>query len=302
MSFSSTPMTDVVPKPTVIDSSSDTDDSTDSEPIPTPQVVLEKKRPPLFTVVPDYVPKVPERLTSTALLTPLGTVTSVLDGCVVIKAQSSVPVLDAGSALFLDGGEPLGEVYETFGPVSTPLYVVVLPNSACLTHTAKAPSKVKLNRRHYRRAHSSDVTEIIIIDPDSEEPGQATEFPADVSSSANEHSLPSHEKIPDVQNSPSHSPPKNDTDLSVGLPPTEPLRSDIENQPAPTLIPSVNAVTQCILSATTQIWGSDASWVGDVEPPPDELEFSDDEKERIYKRSLKAKRHTPFSGENFQCE
>ncbi|KAA3671423.1 uncharacterized protein DEA37_0014830 [Paragonimus westermani] len=229
-------------------------------------------------------------------------------GLVIIKAQPSVPVLDAGSALFLDGGEPLGEVYETFGPVSTPLYVVVLPNSACLLHTAKAPSKVKPNRRQCRRAFSSDVTEIIIIDPDSEGPDQATEFPADAASPANEHLLPSHEKIPDVQHSPSHSPPKNDTELSASLPLIEPLRSDVENQPAPTLIPNVNVgdtvhfvrnnpdlSIPVFYSQLLQMKGSDASWIGDVEPPPDELEFSDDEKERIYKRSLKAKRHSSFS-------
>lgn len=39
-----------------------------------------------------------------------------------------------------------------------------------------------------------------------------------------------------------------------------------------------------------QTKGSDASWVGDVEPPPEELEFSDDEQERRYKKSLKRNR------------
>ncbi|KAF5398467.1 hypothetical protein PHET_08560 [Paragonimus heterotremus] len=301
-------MTDVIPRLTVIDSSSDTDDSSDSEPIPTPQIVLEKKRPPLFNGVPDYVPKVPERLTSTALLTPLGSVTSVLDGCVVIKAQSSAPVLDTGSALFLDGGEPLGEVYETFGPVSTPLYVVVLPNSACLTQTTRGPSKTKPNRHRFQRALPSDVTEVIIIDPDSEEPEQAMESAPDATLSADRQLPASHEKIPDVHQSTSHSPPNNNTEPSISLSPTDALRSDMEKQPSPTLIPNVNVgdtvyfvrnnpdlSIPVFYSQLIQMKGSDASWVGDVEPPPDELEFSDDEKERIYKRSLRVKRHTPFS-------
>ncbi|KAF6774032.1 hypothetical protein AHF37_07014 [Paragonimus kellicotti] len=293
-------MTDVIPRLTVIDSSSDTDDSSDSEPVPTPQIVLEKKRPPLFNVVPDYVPKVPERLTSTELLTPLGSVTSVLDGCGKLHVYKVCEVWSFD--LFVTA------VYETFGPVSTPLYVVVLPNSACLTRTSRGPLKTKSNRRQCQLALPSDVTEVIIIDPDSEEAEHATECAPNATLSADEQLLANHENISDVHQSPSHSPPNNNTEPSASLSSTEALRSDIEKQPVPTLTPNVNVgdivyfvrnnpdlSIPVFYSQLLQMKGSDASWVGDVEPPPDELEFSDDEKERIYKRSLRAKRHTPFS-------
>ena len=48
----------------------------------------------------------------------------------VIQAERSLPALDMDTILFLDGKVPLGQVFETFGPVAAPLYSVRFNSTA----------------------------------------------------------------------------------------------------------------------------------------------------------------------------
>lgn len=43
---------------------------------------------------------------------------------VVIEALKNTPVLDLDSVLFFEGGQPLGHIYDVFGPVTEPYYCV----------------------------------------------------------------------------------------------------------------------------------------------------------------------------------
>ncbi|KER34042.1 hypothetical protein T265_00226 [Opisthorchis viverrini] len=332
---SSIPALAEIVKPSVMDShcesSSDEDTSSSELEAPPPPRPVEKKKPPLFTVFPDYVPKIPERVSPRCQLEPLGKVTSVVDGCVIIQADASAPVMDTGSALFLEGGEPLGEVYETFGPVSKPRYIVVLPNSLCLINTNTSKSRGKSHRRRH------PVTEVVVLDSDLEQEAQTTgSSPNLPTNQANDTTMDEnlssvtdllernpcdaslHEGMQLCANT-NDTPGDHDDIPAKGLQqcPDNNLTLDGSNNITSTdncspdacidaACPSVSVEDTVyyvkdnpelsipvFYSQLVQMKGSDASWVGDTEPPPEELEFSDDEQERLHKRAVRAKRRMP---------
>ncbi|CAG2107862.1 unnamed protein product [Medioppia subpectinata] len=57
-------------------------------------------------------------------LSQLGSVTSIVDQLVVIQSFRLMPALDLDSVLFLKDGQPLGQVFDVFGPVVEPRYAV----------------------------------------------------------------------------------------------------------------------------------------------------------------------------------
>lgn len=57
-------------------------------------------------------------------LHPAGTLTSVVEGCLVVQGRPGATPLDVGSALCTADRLPLGLVEDIFGPVNAPLYVL----------------------------------------------------------------------------------------------------------------------------------------------------------------------------------
>nr|CDS34336.1 H:ACA ribonucleoprotein complex non core subunit [Hymenolepis microstoma] len=76
----------------------------------------------------DYVPRLPQAPLPSVKLLPLGKVTAFFDGVVVIQSLPGVPGLDRDSALYFADRRPMGVVYDIFGPVKRPSYVVVYEN------------------------------------------------------------------------------------------------------------------------------------------------------------------------------
>lgn len=61
---------------------------------------------------------------STDLLVHLGRVVTIVDRLVSIVSFKNTPALDLDTVLFMKTGRPLGTVFDVFGPVSQPIYVV----------------------------------------------------------------------------------------------------------------------------------------------------------------------------------
>ena len=59
-----------------------------------------------------------------------GTVQTVLEGLVVVKAAAGAPTLQMGAWLVLASRAPLGQIHEVFGPVVAPLYALPAPDGA----------------------------------------------------------------------------------------------------------------------------------------------------------------------------
>ncbi|XP_064478718.1 H/ACA ribonucleoprotein complex non-core subunit NAF1-like [Ornithodoros turicata] len=57
-------------------------------------------------------------------LHPVGRVYNMVDQLLVIESIVGQPILDLDSVLFRTGGEPIGQVFDVFGPVSQPYYVI----------------------------------------------------------------------------------------------------------------------------------------------------------------------------------
>ncbi|KAM7302914.1 H/ACA ribonucleoprotein complex non-core subunit NAF1 [Ixodes scapularis] len=68
-----------------------------------------------------------------------GIVHSVVDRLLVIESCAGQPVLDLDSVLFVSGGAPLGQVFDVFGPVSRPFYVVRFNSAQELAGQGLAP-------------------------------------------------------------------------------------------------------------------------------------------------------------------
>ncbi|XP_053610261.1 H/ACA ribonucleoprotein complex non-core subunit NAF1 [Plodia interpunctella] len=133
--------------------------------------------------------------------TKIGTITSIVDRLVIVRAFPETPAVDLDSVLFLDNGaKTLGKVFDVFGPVTEPHYCVRF-NSA--EHVAARGVRVGADAYIApRTAHTSYV----------------------------------------------------------------------------------------FLSELMKVKGSDASWLHDVEPPPSQIEYSDDEEERRANRERKEQR------------
>ncbi|THD23196.1 hypothetical protein D915_006053 [Fasciola hepatica] len=251
-------------------SSSESEGSECSLPLPTVQKrdTTAKSRPPLFTVMPNYVPRIPEKLPSNTPLSVLGTTINVVDGCVIIQSRPNVPTLDAGTSLFLDGGEPLGEIYETFGPVATPLYVVVLPNSPCLVKT-NALSKQRRAARKLQSLQTEEVpSDACLPEPtvvSSDSVGDGAEKHTEQSSSDR---LSSTDTLVDSLN-------QSDKDVNVvsgsaSCTPSEPEAPAVLSGDVVYFVKSDPELTIPVFySQLVQMKGSDASWVNDTEPPPE---------------------------------
>lgn len=56
---------------------------------------------------------------------PIGVVHKIIDPLVIVSAKKGCPAIDLDSALFLDHGKTfLGQVFDVFGQVSEPMYMV----------------------------------------------------------------------------------------------------------------------------------------------------------------------------------
>ncbi|VUZ51219.1 unnamed protein product [Hymenolepis diminuta] len=76
----------------------------------------------------DYVPRLPQAPLPSVKLIQLGKVTAFFDGIVIIKSLPKIPGLDRDSALYFADRRPMGLVYDIFGPIHQPMYVVVYEN------------------------------------------------------------------------------------------------------------------------------------------------------------------------------
>ena len=56
---------------------------------------------------------------------PIGVVHNIIDPLVIVSAMKGCPAIDLDSVLFLDHGKTiLGQVFDVFGQVSEPMYMV----------------------------------------------------------------------------------------------------------------------------------------------------------------------------------
>nr|XP_034967955.1 H/ACA ribonucleoprotein complex non-core subunit NAF1 [Zootoca vivipara] len=132
-------------------------------------------------------------------LMPFGKVSSIIEHLVIIESQKGLPPVNEDTVLFKEDRHSMGKVFEVFGPVSHPFYVLQF-------------------------------------------------------------------------NSPEHIESKG-----------------IKMHEAVYFAPSVESFTQYIFpEKIKQERGSDASWKNDEEPPPEALDYSDDEKERAAKQKKKS--------------
>ncbi|KAF5897200.1 coiled-coil domain-containing protein, partial [Clarias magur] len=134
-------------------------------------------------------------------LEPVGIISSIVDQLVIVESKKDTPPLNDDSVLFTKDRVSIGRVFEVFGPVCQPYYIL--------------------------RFNSQD----------------------------------------DIQQK----------ELKI----TEPVY----------FAPKIKDFTEYIfVEQIKQAKGSDASWKNDQEPPPEALDFSDDEKERMAKQKLKTQR------------
>lgn len=131
-------------------------------------------------------------------LHPVGLVYSIVDQLLVIESIAGQPALDLESVLFRSGGDPVGQVFDVFGPVANPYYVVRFNKPEDITEKGYQ----KGDPVYYAPLHA-DMTQYVFV------------------------------------------------------------------------------------SELKKIKGSDASWEHDVEPPPEHLDYSDDEQEREARRIRK---------------
>lgn len=61
---------------------------------------------------------------------PIGTIHSIIEPLVIVAAKKGCPAIDLDSVLFLDHGKTfLGQVFDVFGQVSEPMYMVIANQS-----------------------------------------------------------------------------------------------------------------------------------------------------------------------------
>ncbi|XP_029600077.1 H/ACA ribonucleoprotein complex non-core subunit NAF1 [Salmo trutta] len=155
----------------------------------------------LDEILPEELPAVEELtvvLPEEAEILPLGSVTSIIQQLVIIQSFKDTPPLKDDSVIFNSDRLAVGKVFEVFGPVSSPFYVLRFNSESDITERG-----VKLKDSMFYAPSLTDYTLYIL---------------------------------------------------------TEQLR---------------------------RLKGSDASWKNDQEPPPEALDFSDDEAEQKMKRKKK---------------
>ncbi|CAK8693077.1 unnamed protein product [Clavelina lepadiformis] len=95
-------------------------------------------------------------LPGTVALQVIGEVNSIIDdNVVVIKAIPNKPALNLDSVLFLENRSVLGRIYETFGPVSAPYYVVCFEEG-------KIHAGVAVNQKVYSAPEIGDFTSYVL--------------------------------------------------------------------------------------------------------------------------------------------
>lgn len=57
-------------------------------------------------------------------LVPIGKILSIVDVLVVVQSYKAMPPLDIDSILFKDNGEPIGSIFDVFGPIQEPHYSI----------------------------------------------------------------------------------------------------------------------------------------------------------------------------------
>ncbi|XP_058887245.1 H/ACA ribonucleoprotein complex non-core subunit NAF1-like [Acipenser ruthenus] len=163
-----------------------------------------RKPQPLKTkdeILPEELPSVEEVtiiLPEDVEIKPIGFVSSIIEQLVIIESLKDTPPLKDESVVFNEGRLAVGKIFEIFGPVFRPYYVLRF-NS----HQHIAEKDIKMQEKMYYAPSVKDFTEYIF---------------------------------------------------------TEKLEKER---------------------------GSDASWQNDQEPPPEALDFSDDEKEKEFKKKKK---------------
>ncbi|CAH8830461.1 unnamed protein product [Trichobilharzia szidati] len=280
--------------PCTIHETSSSETSSDSEPEKIERPVIRKPKPPVFSVPSDYILKSVADLTADVKTSLLGKVSQVFDDCVVVRSVSSAVILDEGSALFLDDGRHLGEIYETFGPVRAPFYLVVLSESFCIR--PQRPNKpitatIDLTTTMLTECSEEVVTENKEVDS-PEVPVEITTNNLD--SVDNEHGQnDSVNEICQIVSSSANSDTSNDNEEKKNANQSLKEMSVFYAPDMPEL--TLPVFYNKLVANNTK--GSDASWVGDIEPPPEALDFSDDEQEKQHKRKLKMKHSAPTSVE-----
>lgn len=137
-------------------------------------------------------------------MTKIGTIASIVDRLVIVRAFPETPAVDLDSVLFLDNGaKALGKVFDVFGPVTEPHYCV------------------RFNSQEHVRERGVQAGADVFIAP------------------ASQHT------------------------------------------------------SYVFLSELMKVKGSDASWLNDVEPPPHQVEYSDDEEERRARKAGKEQKQKP---------
>ncbi|KAK4476305.1 hypothetical protein MN116_001507 [Schistosoma mekongi] len=273
--------------------SSSSEISSDSEPEIIQKPVFQKvccrfhfiycqPKDPAFSIPFDYVLQTVEDLAKSVKVSLLGKISQVFDKYVVIRSINSAVVLNERSAVFLEDGKFLGEVYETFGPVRTPFYLVILSKSFCLPELKRENKIIPVT---FTRPNSN--CENVEV---SRTPCEATDNPQlDVLNSLNngESQSPNESGI---------SIPVNDNSINE-YEERKRVNQSLKETPvfyAPDM-PELTIPVFYNQLISNNIKGSDASWVGDMEPPPEALEFSDDEQEKLHKRKLRMKRKSQAS-------
>ncbi|BHF69737.1 H/ACA ribonucleoprotein complex non-core subunit naf1 [Sparganum proliferum] len=258
---------------------SDDSSSSDSEPEFTPECPAVKTSstprtlPPPVEIEADYSPRLPSSPPLGKEMKVLGKVSSILSGCVVIEALPNLQALNEGSALYLSDKRPLGEIYETFGPVKSPFYVVVLENVQQETDSSK-PSKSK--NRSRLRSKLPSLSQESDVQPD----GQAVK-----AASSNLDATDSVASDLAGTESPGDKTPP------LLAPVVRKIDVDVKVGDAVYYVADDPALTIPILcSELAKLRGSDASGLNDKELPPEQQEFSDDEDERMHRRKQKSKR------------
>uniref|UniRef100_A0A0V0J2L9 H/ACA ribonucleoprotein complex non-core subunit NAF1 n=2 Tax=Schistocephalus solidus TaxID=70667 RepID=A0A0V0J2L9_SCHSO len=267
------------------------DSSSESEPEFMPEcpaiktASVPRTLPPPVEIEASYSPRLPSSPPLSKEMKVLGKVSSILSGCVIIEALPNLQALNEGSALYLSDRRPLGEIYETFGPVKSPFYVVVLENVQQETDSSK-PSKSK-NRSRLRSKQPS-LSQESDIQPVGRAVKSATENP-DTTVSAGPD--PARAEPPQNQPHPQPAPVvrKIDVDVKVGE-----AVYYVADDPELTI--------PILCSQLAKLRGSDASGLNDKELSPEHQEFSDDEEERMHRRKQKSKRPASAmnSAKNFQ--
>lgn len=90
----------------------------------------------------------------------LGSIKSIIDVLVVVQSEGEVPALDIETILFLEGRIPLGQIFETFGPVKSPWYSIRFNSLAEIGNN----KLIKTNEAIYFAPQMSNWTKYVFLE------------------------------------------------------------------------------------------------------------------------------------------